>query len=81
MDWIDRIKGFVRAITGIGLALIPLGLLFQVLFGGTTTKIPFLDGSIVTNLMALITQLGNAGLVGLIALGIVIWLFRGLRAD
>lgn len=81
MDWIDRIKGFVRAITGIGLALIPLGLLFQVLFGELGSDVPFLDGKIVDNLMTLITTLGEAGLVGLIALGIIIWLFRGLRAD
>ncbi len=78
MDWLERIKGLVRAITAIGLALIPLGLLLQVLFGGANL---FIVGDILPNLMKLIEQLGEAGLIGLIALGIVIWLFRGLRAD
>lgn len=82
MDWLERIKGLVRAITAIGLALIPLGLLLQVLFGGFGESANlFIVGDILPNLMTLITELGKAGLVGLIALGIVIWLFRGLRAD
>ena len=81
MDWFDRVKGLVRAITAIGLALIPLGLLIQVLFGGVGGSATFLGDGILTNLMALIRQLGDAGLIGLIALGVVIWLFRGLRAD
>ena len=78
MDWLERVKGWVRAITGVGLALIPLGLLLQVLFGGANEFIP---GDILPNLMRLIGELGEAGLIGLIALGIVIWLFRGVRAD
>ncbi len=78
MDWLERIKGLVRAITAIGLALIPLGLLLQVLFGGANL---FIVGDILPNLMRLIGELGEAGLIGLIALGIVIWLFRGVRAD
>ncbi|MCH8112616.1 MAG: hypothetical protein IH905_11785 [Proteobacteria bacterium] len=78
MDWLERVKGWVRAITAVGLALIPLGLLLQVLFGGANE---FITGDILPNLMRLIGELGDAGLIGLIALGIVIWLFRGLRAD
>ncbi len=78
MDWLERVKGWVRAITAVGLALIPLGLLLQVLFGGANE---FITGDILPNLMRLIGELGEAGLIGLIALGIVIWLFRGLRAD
>ncbi len=78
MDWLERVKGWVRAITAVGLALIPLGLLLQVLFGGANE---FITGDILPNLMRLISELGEAGLIGLIALGIVIWLFRGLRAD
>ena len=78
MDWLERVKGWVRAITAVGLALIPLGLLLQVLFGGANE---FITGDILPNLMRLIGELGEAGLIGLIALGIVVWLFKGLRAD
>lgn len=78
MDWLERVKGWVRAITAVGLALIPLGLLLQVLFGGANE---FITGDILPNLMRLIGELGEAGLIGMIALGIVVWLFKGLRAD
>jgi len=78
MDWLQIVKRWVRAITAVGLALIPLGLLLQVLFGGANE---FITGDILPNLMGLISELGEAGLIGLIALGIVIWLFRGLTAD
>ena len=73
MDWLDRVKGWVRAITGVGLALIPVGLLIQILFGDPS----FIPGDILANLMGLISALGDNGLIGLIALAIVLWLFRG----
>ena len=73
MDWLDRVKGWVRSITGVGLALIPVGLLIQVLFGDPK----FIPGDILSNLMGLISALGDNGLIGLIALAIVLWLFRG----
>ncbi len=76
-DWLDRVKGWIKSITGVGLALVPVGLILQVLFDSPTR---FVTGDILDNLMGLIAQLGDAGLVGLIALGIVFWLFRGQNA-
>ena len=32
-------------------------------------------GSVVTNVISLVNQLGNAGLAGLISVGIIMWLF------
>ena len=76
-DWLDKVKGWIRSITGIGLALVPVGLVLQVLFD---SPVRFVTGDILDNLMGLIQSLGDNGLVGLIALGIVIWLFRGLTS-
>ncbi|HIF08967.1 MAG TPA: hypothetical protein EYQ81_03390 [Sneathiellales bacterium] len=73
-DWLDRVKGWIKSITGVGLALIPVGLVLQILFDA---PVRFVTGDILDNLMGLISQLGDAGLVGLIALGIILWLFRG----
>ena len=78
MEWLERVKGWVRSITGVGLALIPVGLVLQVLFD---SPVRFVTGDVLGNLMGLIQSLGDNGLIGLIALGILIWLFRGLRAD
>ncbi len=74
-DWLDKIRGWIVQVGGIGLMLIPLALILQVLFG---QNVEFLDGTIVNNLMGLIRDLGNAGLVGLIALAILLYLFRGM---
>ena len=36
-------------------------------------------GNVTGNLMALVKSLGDAGLVGLIALGVILWLFSSRR--
>ena len=46
----------------------------QILFGSGGTPV-FFVGHIVTNLTDLIGTLGDNGLVGLIALAIILWLF------
>ena len=38
--------------------------------------LPFF-GNVTGNIMALVKSLGDAGLVGLIALGVILWLFSG----
>ena len=47
--------------------------LLQILFG---RMVGFITGDIVGNLIAIIQQLGDGGLVGLIAIGIILWLFQ-----
>ena len=72
-DWFDRPKGWVNRITELGLAVIALCLVLQILFG---ESVPFIGGVITGYLTALINSLGDNGLVGLIALAIVLWLFQ-----
>jgi len=72
-DWLDRINGWISKITEIVLALIALGVVLQILFG---RQVVFLPGDIVGNLTGLIQQLGDSGLVGLIALAILIYLYN-----
>ncbi len=70
---LDRVKGWIGQITEVGLLLVALGIVVQILFGRSTTT--FLGGDIVGNLTALIDSLGDNGLVGLIALAVILWLF------
>ncbi len=72
-DWFERAKGWVNRITELGLAVIALGLVLEILFG---RSVPFIGGEITNNLTALIQSLGDNGLVGLIALAIILWLFQ-----
>ena len=72
-EFFDKTKGWVNRFTELGLGLIALALVAQILFG---RSIPFTNVDITSNLTALIQSLGDNGLVGLIALGIIIWLFQ-----
>jgi hypothetical protein len=42
------------------------------------SNLPFF-GNVTGNIMALVKSLGDAGLVGLIALGVILWLFSSRR--
>ncbi|MFP6711054.1 MAG: hypothetical protein VB913_05100 [Rhodospirillales bacterium] len=73
---LNQVRTWIGSLTDIGLSLIGLGIVLGILIGN---KLPFV-GDVVGNLTALITTLGAAGLVGLIALGIIIWLLRSRSA-
>ncbi|MFZ0035245.1 MAG: hypothetical protein WAK60_09710 [Sedimentisphaerales bacterium] len=72
MRILEELKRWLGEITEISLLLIALGIAVEILFGNT---VPFF-GSIITNLTSLLKTLGDNGLVGLIALGIILFLFR-----
>lgn len=72
MHYLEEIKKWLGEITEIFLLLIALGVVLEILFG---QKVSFFGG-VVTNLTALIESFGNNGLVGLIALGIILYLFQ-----
>ncbi len=71
MDFIGTVKGWIGALTEIGLMLLALAIVCALLVGA---NLPFF-GTVVANIMALVTELGKNGLVGLIALGLILWLF------
>jgi ABC-type enterochelin transport system permease subunit len=71
MDALSHIKAWIGGLTEIGLMLLALAIVAALLIGGT---LPFF-GSVVTNMVGLVKELGNNGLVGLIALGVILWLF------
>ncbi|HYU68249.1 MAG TPA: hypothetical protein VEL09_02835 [Burkholderiales bacterium] len=71
MKVIESIKAWIGAITDVGLMLLALAIVATLLVGG---NLPFF-GAVVSNIVALIKDLGANGLVGLIALGLIIWLF------
>jgi hypothetical protein len=71
-DFFGTAKRMLVQLTEIGLLLVALGIVLQLLFG---TNVSFLTGDIVANLIGLIKALGSNGVVGLIALAIILWLF------
>jgi len=71
MNALTMVKKWIGEIVEIALLLVALGVTIEILFGNT---VPFFGG-VVTNLTALIKSLGDNGLVGLIALAVILWLF------
>jgi|TARA_Y100000588_G_C13852660_1_gene752679 hypothetical protein len=69
----DSATRAIKSITEIGIALLALAIIATLLVG--EANMAFL-GDVVGNIIALIKELGGAGLVGLISLGVILWLFR-----
>ena len=75
MDALQRIKGWIGSLTEIGLMLLALAIVAALLVGA---NLPFF-GNVTNNIMGLVKGLGDAGLVGLITLGVIFWLFSGRK--
>lgn len=75
MKGIDTLKDWVGALTELGLMLLALAIVLGLLVGG---NLPFF-GTVSANIMAFVKDLGANGLVGLIALGIILWLFSNRK--
>ena len=70
---LSRIKQIMREIIDFGLLLIAIAIILELLFGPST---PFLGSNIIDNLVTLIQDLGDAGVVGLISIAIIIYLWN-----
>jgi hypothetical protein len=75
MDALNAVKSWIGALTEVTLMLLGLGIALALLAG---PQVPFF-GNVVNNIMALVGDLGKNGLVGLIALGIILWLFANRK--
>lgn len=71
-----QIYEWIAQLIEISLLLVAFGIVVEILFGGIAP----LGSGIVTNLVGILGDLGKNGLTGLIALGIVIYLFKRARA-
>ena len=76
MQFFKEAKKWIGEITEISLLLIALGIVIEILFG---SAVPFFGG-IIPNLTGLLNTLGENGLVGLIALGIILFVFHKRKA-
>jgi len=71
MNGLTTLKSWIGALTEIALMLLALGITLALLAG---PSVPFL-GDVTGNIVKLVQQLGSNGIVGLIALGVIMWLF------
>ena len=68
---LDKVSGWIKSLTDVGLGLIALGVVLQILFGAA---IPFMPMDVVGSVVSLVKSLGSEGLVGLVA----IWVLWGI---
>jgi len=77
MDTVGHVKSWIAGLTDIGLMLLALAIVAALLVG---ERMPFFSG-VVGNIIGMVGQLGSNGLVGLISLGIILWLFAQRHAN
>tara|TARA_A100001011_G_scaffold369600_1_gene425053 strand:- start:1587 stop:1808 length:222 start_codon:yes stop_codon:yes gene_type:complete len=69
---LDTIKSWLRQITEVGLLLIAAAVVLEIIFG---SAVPFIGVGILDNIIAITAKLGQDGLIGIIAIGIIVWLY------
>ena len=67
-----KVKKWIAEIIEISLLLAAFGVVIEILFGDAVP----LCGRVMTNLMTLLSTVGEHKFIGLVALGIVVYLFR-----
>ncbi len=76
MQFLTEIKKWLGEVTEILLLLIAVAIAAEILFGGSVSFF----GGVVANLTGLIDSLGENGLVGLISMSIIFFLFYRRKA-
>ena len=71
MNGLQTLKSWIGGLTEVALMLLALGIALALLAG---PQVPFL-GNVVANIVAMTKELGSNGIVGLNALGVILWLF------
>ncbi len=72
MSMLDTVKNWLRQIAEVGLLVIAAAVVLEIIFG---SPVDFIGLSILDNITALTRELGEQGLVGIISIAIIIWLY------
>ena len=70
---LDNAKKASANLNEFGVAVLALAIVAALLVGASNMAF---FGGVVGNITSLVSQLGSAGLAGLISLGVVLWLFQ-----
>ena len=69
---LDDVKYWLKQITEVGLLLIAAAVVLEIIFG---SAVPYFGVGILDNIVTLTAKLGSDGLVGIIAIGVILWLY------
>lgn len=73
MKMLSMAKDWLKEILDLGIVVIAVAVILQLIFGAA---VPFVGGDVVANVIELVNALGSQGLVGLVALGVLVWAFN-----
>ena len=70
---VTTVKSWIGGLTSVALSLVGLSIILQVLFGDNVVFVPM---DVIGNISNLVSSLGSSGLVGLITVGVIFWIFK-----
>ena len=70
---VATIKSWIGGLSSVALSLVGLSIILQVLFGDNVVFVPM---DVIGNISSLVASLGSSGLVGLITVGVIYWIFK-----
>ena len=73
--WISKVKYYLNSFLEVGVLLLAVSVIAEVIFG---PKVPFFGSQVTENLIELLNSLGSQGIVALIIVFAVIFVYRKL---
>ncbi len=70
---VATVKSWIGGLTTVGVSLLGLAIVLQVLFGDSVVFVPV---DVIGSISGIVTSLGSSGLVGLITVGVIYWIFK-----
>ena len=70
---VTTVKSWIGVLSSVALSLVGLAIILQVLFGDNVVFVPM---DVIVNISSLVASLGSSGLVGLITVGVIYWIFK-----
>jgi hypothetical protein len=70
---VSTVKSWIGGLTTVSISLLGLAIVLQVLFGDSVVFVPV---DVIGSISGIVTSLGSSGLVGLITVGVIYWIFK-----
>ena len=70
---VATVKSWIGGLTTVSISLLGLAIVLQVLFGDSVVFVPV---DVIGSISGIVTSLGISGLVGLITVGVIYWIFK-----
>ena len=70
---VATVKSWIGGLTTVSISILGLAIVLQVLFGDSVVFVPV---DVIGSISGIVASLGSSGLVGLITVGVIYWIFK-----